>query len=293
MGWTDWTPLYSQTPFTRESLRETLDGGQAFRWNFLEQDECWQGVWGASTARIKLNPDNQLLYQLPEELEAQTAFELGAYFQSDTDWQAIADSLPWRSDPELKEAIDACPGLRLLNQPFSETLLCFLCSATKQIPQIKLLCHKLADSLGDEILPGGPRALPTWKQLSQISEASLRSLGLGFRARNIKKTADAIAEDPGVLQRIESLPYSEAQAALLKYPGVGTKVADCALLFGARKYEAFPVDTWILKVLERRYELEGWKKDQLERFGRIHFGPYAGYAQQYLFARERSQSNAT
>ena len=209
---------------------------------------------------------------------------------SSTDWREISDSLPWRSDLELEHAIDACPGLRLLNQPFPETLLGFLCSATKQIPQIKLLCDQMADSLGKEILPGGPRALPTWDQLSRTSEDSLRSLGLGFRAKNIKKTADAIGRDPEVLQRIENLPYPEAHAALLEFPGVGSKVADCALLFGARMYEAFPVDTWILKVLEKRYGLTGWKKDQLEAFGRIHFGPYAGFAQQYLFAHERALS---
>lgn len=294
MDWADWTPLPLKTPFTRESLRETLEGGQAFRWRFLEEEACWQGAWGRFLARVKLDQKEQFFYRLPSELASQGGpQELESYFLSQTDWQAIAGSLPWRSDPELEQAINACPGLRLLNQPFSETLLCFLCSATKQIPQIKLLCQKLADSLGDEILPGGPRALPTWGQLSETSEASLRSLGLGFRAKNIKKTADAIARDPGILQRVENLPYPEAQTALLDFPGVGTKVADCALLFGARKYDAFPVDTWILKVLERRYGLNGWRKDQLEQFGRIHFGPYAGYAQQYLFARERSQPHAT
>ena len=89
---------------------------------------------------------------------------------------------------------------------------------------------------------------------------------------------------------IRDSPYPEAHAALLDLPEEGSKVADCALLFGARMYEAFPVDTWILKVLEKRYGLIDWKKAQLEAFGRIHFGPYAGYAQQYLFARERSLS---
>ena len=288
MRWTDWTSLPLETPFNHESLRETLDGGQTFRWRFLEIENCWQGVWGQFVARVALDQNEGLLFQMPKELPSQAIAALKNYFLADADWREITDRLPWRSDPELARAIEACPGLRLLNQPFPETLLGFLCSATKQIPQIKLLCDKLADSLGEEILPGGPRALPTWERLSQTSETSLRSLGLGFRAKNIKKTAEAIARDPAVLHRIENLPYPEAHAALLDFPGVGSKVADCALLFGARMYEAFPVDTWILKVLEKRYGLNGWKKAQLEAFGRIHFGPYAGYAQQYLFAHERS-----
>ena len=163
-----------------------------------------------------------------------------------------------------------------------------MCSATKQIPQIKIMCANLANELGDKIVPSGPNALPTWKQIAQSSEEFLRSLGLGFRAKNIKRTADLIVQEPNCLETIESLPYEEAKEHLVAFPGVGSKIADCTLLFGARKYEAFPVDTWIIKVLKTRYGLEGWSNPQLERFGRIHLGSYAGYAQQFLFAYERS-----
>jgi N-glycosylase/DNA lyase len=78
-----------------------------------------------------------------------------------------------------------------------------------------------------------------------------------------------------------------AKARLLELPGVGEKVADCVLLFGAGRLEAFPVDTWVLKALARRYGLDGWKPAQVAQFGRAHFGPLAGLAQQYLFAWER------
>ncbi len=81
--------------------------------------------------------------------------------------------------------------------------------------------------------------------------------------------------------------YAAAKARLLELPGVGEKVADCVLLFGAGRLEAFPVDTWILKALERRYGLTGWKPAQIAHFGRTHFGPLAGLAQQYLFSWER------
>ena len=83
------------------------------------------------------------------------------------------------------------------------------------------------------------------------------------------------------------MPYPAAKARLLELPGVGEKVADCVLLFGAGKLEAFPVDTWVLKSLARRYGLDDWKPAQVAHFGRTHFGPLAGLAQQYLFAWER------
>jgi N-glycosylase/DNA lyase len=121
-----------------------------------------------------------------------------------------------------------------------------------------------------------------------VPEAQLRGCLLGFRARYIHETAQHIAEHPGWLEETESLPYNEAKARLMTLPGVGEKVADCVLLFGAGRLEAFPVDVWILKTMERRYGLEGWKPAQVAQFGRAHFGPLAGLAQQYLFAWERA-----
>lgn len=288
MRWTNWKTLESKTPFSALGLRETLIGGQAFRWSYNNQNQCWEGVWERHYIQLKHLESCVFQYRTPFGNTSSSTSALSEYLLLETDWADLTNQLPWRSDIALKNAIDAFPGLRLLNQPFAETLLCFLCSATKQIPQIKIMCENLAREIGDEIIDGGPNALPTWEQLSETSEGTLRSLGLGFRAKNIKKTADAIAQNAGVLDWIESLPYSEAKAELFKFPGVGSKIADCALLFGARKYEAFPVDTWILKVLKNRYRLEGWHKDQLERFGRVHLGPYAGFAQQYLFAYERA-----
>ncbi|MFL3657656.1 MAG: DNA-3-methyladenine glycosylase family protein [Opitutales bacterium] len=288
MKWTDWQILSIENPFTANSLRETLDGGQAFRWSLIEVENIWQGTWGPHLIQLQLDSTQSLQVRRPIENNFTTEQAIRDYLLLDTDWNAIIDQLPWRSDSHLQASIRAFPELRLLNQPFNETLLGFMCSATKQIPQIKIMCANLANELGDKIVPSGPNALPTWKQIAQSSEEFLRSLGLGFRAKNIKRTADLIVQEPNCLETIESLPYEEAKERLVAFPGVGSKIADCTLLFGARKYEAFPVDTWIIKVLKTRYGLEGWSNPQLERFGRIHLGSYAGYAQQFLFAYERS-----
>ena len=111
-----------------------------------------------------------------------------------------------------------------------------------------------------------------------------------LRARYIHQTAQFIAANPGWLEETEALPYTEAKARLVTLPGVGEKVADCVLLFGAGRLEAFPVDVWILKTMAARYGLDGWKPAQVAQFGRAHFGPLAGLAQQYLFAWERAEA---
>ncbi len=202
------------------------------------------------------------------------------YFDAATDYRAAVDQLPWRSDPHLARCLEEFTGLRLLRQPFGETLLGFLCSATKQIVQIKQMVRLLAERFG-------PIALPSWERLARVPEADLRKCLLGFRARYIHQTAQFLAANPGWLEETERAPYEEAKARLRLLPGVGEKVADCVLLFGAGRMEAFPVDVWIIKAMMNRYGLAGWKPAQVAHFGRVHFGRHAGLAQQYLFAYER------
>ena len=179
----------------------------------------------------------------------------------------------------------AIPGSGL-RQPFGETLLAFLCSATKQIVQIKQMLALVAERHGALIAPGVHR-LPTWAELATLSEADLRRCQLGFRARYVHATAQHLAAETGWLEATEAAPYAEAHKRLCALPGVGEKVADCVLLFGAGKLEAFPVDVWIARTLAERYDLRDWKLPALARFGRVHFGAAAGFAQQFLFAWER------
>ena len=265
-------------------LAELLDGGQAFRWQRGAGDS-WTGVWSGCVAEVRL-AEGACEWRAPDALHARVAAEIGPYFAGERDYAALADALPWRSDAHLARCLAAFPGLRLLRQPFGETLLGFLCSATKQIVQIKQMLALLAVRHGAAIVPGIHR-LPTWPELAALPESALRGCLLGFRARYIHETARFLAGQPGWLEATELLPYAEARERLCLLPGVGEKVADCVLLFGAGRLEAFPVDVWILKAMARRYDLPGWKPAQLAQFGRVHFGPLAGLAQQYLFAWER------
>ena len=294
-GWSDWQPLAAPAPHDPAVLAETLDGGQAFRWQ-RTADGPWLGVFGSSLVRLSLDAQGMLRWSAPAALATATGPALVHYLDGAGEPHALADSLPWRSDAHLAQCLAEFPGLRILRQPFGETLLGFLCSATKQIVQIKQMLALLAERHGTPLLPNsslitGPSSLPSWSQLALIPEADLRAGQLGFRARYIHQTAKFIAAHPGWLEETETLPYAAAKARLCSLPGVGEKVADCVLLFGAGRLEAFPVDTWILKAMAARYGLHGWKPAQVAHFGRTHFGPLAGLAQQYLFSWERRHSD--
>ncbi|MDB6113702.1 MAG: hypothetical protein JWQ62_647, partial [Lacunisphaera sp.] len=332
LRWSDWQPLPGWSP-SPETLAETLDGGQSFRWSSVSpvdklrapspsrgtpttvadmeigDHRIWTGTWSDCIAQLRLAA-GALEWRAPASLRKNVATALPHYLGLDRDWSVLTDALPWRSDAHLAQCLEAFPSLRLLRQPLGETLLGFLCSATKQIVQIKQMCALLAERHGAELgwnaasgrvqsASRTPRStfarssdatfhrLPSWEELANIPEKDLRACLLGFRARYIHATAQYIAARPGWLKETELLPYAAAKARLLELPGVGEKVADCVLLFGAVKLEAFPVDTWVLKSLARRYGLTGWKPAQVAQFGRAHFGPLAGLAQQYLFAWER------
>lgn len=273
----DWRP-------TPRSLAETLSGGQAFRWRCLEGK--WTGQWAQQIIELNQEEDRSLQWRSLTD-HPQDEHALLHYLSSDVNFAQLRETLPWRSDPVLATALARWEGLRLLRQPFGETLLAFLCSSTKRIPQIAIILDTLAARLG-QTLSHGYHALPNWDELYQAGETALRACGLGYRARHVAATAAVLWEKPGWLEETESLPYSKAKIRLLELPGVGEKIADCVLLFGAGHLEAFPVDTWMLKAMTRLYGLSGWKPDQVAAFGRIHFGAYAGYAQQVLFAGERS-----
>ncbi len=81
-----------------------------------------------------------------------------------------------------------------------------------------------------------------------------------------------------------SLPGSPQK--LLAYPGVGKKVADCILLFAFHHFEAVPVDVWIERIMQQHFLTRDLRLpyDRIADAARDIFGPYAGYAQEYLFA---------
>ena len=283
--WTEWKSLTPPLILAPAVLAEVLDGGQAFRWHG-QPGNIWQGAWAGWVARVRLSPTNELSWSAPRALAGEVASALPHYLAADMDYGQLTDRLPWHTDVHLASCLEAFPGLRLLRQPLGEALLGFLCSATKQIVQIKQMTEALARQHGREIAPGCHR-LPTWPELAEVSEKDLRACRLGFRARHIRETARHLARHPGWLEEAGRRPYAEARQRLCELPGVGEKIADCVLLFGAGRLEAFPVDVWILKAMAVRYGLSGWKSAQVAHFGRTHFGPLAGLAQQYLFAWER------
>ena len=218
------------------------------------------------------------------------------YLQADVDWSGVVRTFP--DDEPMRAAVAACRGLRLLRQDPWECLASFILSSTKQIVQIRqivsLLCERYGEPLA--VAPAYPSAFafPCPARLARTTEAELRACKMGFRAPYLLATARLVANGQFDLARLQSMPIEIARAELMQLPGVGRKIADCILLFAYGFQSAFPVDVWVLKALRQLYFPHRRVTPQrLHRFAAAHFGPRAGYAQQYLFHYMRTKTSRT
>jgi len=150
--------------------------------------------------------------------------------------------------------------------------------------QIEQINHELRRVFGDAV-GEGLHAFPDASRLALATEAKLRACRLGFRARHLFVASRQIASSEISLERIPQLSTVAAREQLIRIQGVGEKVANCILLFAYGRAEAFPIDVWVERVLRRLYfnNSQRVKHETLRAFADSHFGPYRGYAQQFLF----------
>lgn len=261
--------LYLNAP--KLNLDNTFGCGQTFRWRKLEGGTFIGNVEGRSVRAWM--EGNQLCLD-----GAQPADEAywRHYFDLESDY---AQQLAPVMDAHLRSAMEECPGIRLLNQPFYETLCSFILSANNNIRRITGIVERFcAIAPQDE---NGLHAFPTPEAVLRAGRSWLDSIGAGYRAPYLWEAAHRMADgfDGKALMNMD---YESACRCIRQFSGVGEKVADCVLLFSCGHRDAFPVDTWVEKLLRQWYGLSG-SRTQLKRQAMAHFGEWGGVAQQYLF----------
>jgi len=274
-------------PVRDYDLAGTLESGQAFRWNHV--DGAWNGV--ISNQWVRLRADAFTITAETAQLVTDWRW-LTHYLQMDLDINGVIATFP--DDEPIRAAAHACRGLRLLRQGPWECLASFILSSTKQIVQIRQIVSVLCERFGDPI-PAAPQYAPAFgfpsaQRLASTTETELRACKMGFRAPYLLETARAVAERKLDLEKLRDFPVEIAREELVKLPGVGRKIADCVLLFAYGFPSAFPVDVWVIKALQKLYfPRRRASAKRLRHFSETHFGPNAGYAQQYLFHYMRTK----
>jgi len=265
------------------NLDYTINSGQVFLWKKIKKK--WYGINGndilvlENTKKLKENMKN-----------------VDYFFRLDDDFEKIAYEL--KKDIFVRNALEMFPGLRLVRQDPFQCYISFIVSSNSNIPNIKSRLENLCKMFGMKKIVDGEEffLFPDPSELANASITDIKKCGLGYRAKAVKSASLSVINGEIDFDFLKKLDYHTAKKELLKVFGIGNKVADCILLFSLEKLEAFPLDRWMLRILQKYYSKEFQfptktitekTYEKLHESVVEHFGSYAGYAQQFLFKMER------
>lgn len=254
---------------------KTFECGQCFRWN-ADENGGYVGVASGRAARVFTRGGMAVI----ECDEADIGF-WREYLDMDTDYVKARESV--MLGEYLTECAEYGRGIRILRQDKWEALCSFIISQCNNIPRIKSIVEKLCAMFGEAMeTPWGVKySFPTASRVALLEEPELAPLRSGYRAAYIINAARAVASGDIDLEYAAALDGNEARKYLKSLNGVGDKVANCAVLFGLHRMDAFPVDVWIKRAL---------KENLPAGFDPATLGDYAGLAQQYMFFHARETS---
>ena len=275
--------------FENFELKHIFECGQCFRWN-EEHDGSFTGMVGNNVVNV-LKEDKRITFK---GMCTDSIIKIAAeYFDLDTDYNKIKEKLR-QVDEHMCLAIEYGNGIRILKQDFWETLISFIISANNNIPRIKKIIEKLSKNYGDAIIWEKKVyfTFPTPEQLKDVSVKDYRELGLGFRDERLYDTVQKVLNKELDLEYLQSIKDTNTlREELIKINGVGPKVADCVMLFSLKRFEVFPVDVWVRRVMNELYikkpDETKVNNNDLRKLARDKYGDIAGIAQQYLFYWKR------
>lgn len=252
-------------------LALTLDCGQAFRWVQIGEDE-WHGV--AFSRPLTLKKTERGIEFIGTDKDDFENIWI-PYFDLERDYDILCNR--FKEDGYLSEAVDTCYGIRLLRQEPWEAICSFIISQNNNIPRIKGIIDRLCRLLGEHLV-ADDYSFPSAKKIAEAGVEALAPIRAGFRAKYIIDAAEKISSGEIDIEKIYALTIDEGRDELIKIKGVGEKVAQCSLLYGFGKIDAFPVDVWVKRIMSELYP------DGLHECT----NGVRGIAQQYLFHWRRN-----
>jgi N-glycosylase/DNA lyase len=261
----------------------SINSGQVFLWKKI--DAKWYGIDGKRV----------LVLENAQKFKKNMKYETD-FFRLDDNFEKISNDL--KNDNYVRNALKMFPGLRLIRQNPFQCYISFIVSSNSNIPNIKSRLQNLCKTFGRRKMVDGKEffLFPEPSDLANASVLDIKKCGLGYRAKAVKTASLSVLDKKIDFDFLKKIDYHTAKEELIKVFGIGNKVADCILLFSLEKLEAFPLDRWMLRILQKYYSKEFQIStktltektyDQLHENIVEHFGSYAGYAQQFLFKMER------
>ena len=264
-------------------VENSINSGQVFLWK--KNKGFWYGVNGQDILEVNKNGKIKSLKNYKTD-----------FFRNNDNFDEIIKSIS--KDKTVKNAVKKYPGLRIIKQDPFQCLISFIVSSNSNIQKIKTNLENISQKFGEKVEYKDQEffLFPDANRLSKASITEIKNCGVGYRAKFIKEASKIFVSEKITFDDLKSSNYYDAKKKIRIIPGIGNKVADCILLFSLDKLESFPLDRWMIRILEKYYS----KKFQIDtktitekQYDILHekivdyFGPYAGYAQQFLFKMER------
>ena len=264
-------------------VENSINSGQVFLWK--KNGKYWDGINGQDVLRIDKNGSITSYQNLKTD-----------FLGENDNFDSIIKSIS--KDRIVKKSIDKYSGLRIFKQDPFQCLISFIVSSNSSIQKIKISLEKMSKKFGTKVEFQSQEffLFPKPKKLAKASVNEIRECGVGYRAKFIREAADMVFLKKIDFEYLKKCNYQDAKNNICQIPGVGNKVADCTMLFSLDKLEAFPLDRWMIRILQKYYSKKFQFKTKTiteKQYNIIHkkivdhFGPYAGYAQQFLFKMER------
>jgi len=264
-------------------IDNSINSGQVFLWKKIKKN--WYGIDGQNILKINQGGKIESIQNTKTD-----------FFRKNDDIQKIIKSIS--KDKTVKKAISQYEGLRLFNQDPFQCMISFIISSNSNIQKIKCSLEKISKKFGTKLVVQNEEfyLFPKPEKIAKASIDEIKTCGVGYRAPFIKEAAKMVTLKKINFEYLKNSDYDETKRNLRLIPGVGNKVADCIMLFSLNKLNAFPLDTWMIKILEKYYsnEFQIETKTITEKQYEIlhkkivdYFGQYCGYAQQFLFKMER------
>ena len=265
----------------------SINSGQVFLWEKHGSD--WYGIDGQDVLKINKNGVIKSIRNLKTD-----------FFRKNDNVEEIIKSIS--KDKTVKKAVKEYEGLRLFRQDPFQCLISFIISSNSNIQKIKSSLEKITKKFGKKVKIQNKEffLFPEPEKMAKATIDEIKSCGVGYRAPFIKEAAKMVILKKIDFEYLKKCDYHEAKKNICLVPGIGNKVADCIMLFSLNKLESFPLDTWMIKILEKYYSKEfkiETKTITQKQYELLHekivnyFGPYCGYAQQYLFKMEREKND--
>lgn len=265
-------------------LEDTITCGQIFRF-FKQEDDSFDIILKDRVINV-YKKDNYLYVMSNNEDDLEKV--VTNYFDLDNDYDNAISYLK-SVDEKIIDAVTFSSGLNMIKQDPFETVIEYIISANNGVPQIANALNNIARNYGKKVMFNDKEyfLFPNYEDLKDVSLEDFRSCKVGFRDRYLKSIIERLNNNELDLNKYFKLDTKDALEDLQKNSGIGPKVASCILLFAYQKYDVFPIDTWVKKVMKESYNIEGEKN--IREFAKNTYGKYSGLAIQYLFNYSRNK----